>query len=341
MRTHCQQFAQALDRYPGALTTSQPHANFAFERLGDLGQHFGRARMQPMGIGQRHLGARPVCWHVPAQSFEHRATGCRPAQLLTTTLNQQIAQPFEHGLMRFPHAGQHEKPIERLTLMLKIRDWRDESETRTLHRLLAAQPPEAVPQRQRLSKRQTGIEAGLHALRTLEQLHTLPSQLVEIIRRDTQRDQLAIKRQRLRRALQQVDDRLWSVSFLQPLAQIALTQCPGQQLQQAQVLVGARRDADGEIHQLAVAPIDAGRKMQQPHAGDEHLITGFRRAMGDRDALPEKRRTLRFARTQPVQITRRDQPISHQNFTQQGQRGRLVHRRLVHMDVLRIQLKHE
>ncbi len=81
--------------------------------------------------------------------------------------------------------------------------------------------------------------------------------------------------------------------------------------------------------------------MQQPHAGDEHLITGFRRAMGDRDALPEKRRTLRFARTQPVQITRRDQPISHQNFTQQGQRGRLVHRRLVHMDVLRIQLKHE
>ncbi len=86
------------------------------------------------------------------------------------------------------------------------------------------------------------------------------------------------------------------------------------------MFVGTRSDTDGQIHQLAVAPVDAGRKMQQPHTGGEHLITGFRRAMGNRKALTEKGRALRFTRTQPVQITRRDQPVGDQNFTQQGQR---------------------
>src|SRR3546814_733846 len=80
--------------------------------------------------------------------------------------------------------------------------------------------------------------------------------------------------------------------------------------------------------------------MQQPHAGGEHLITGFRRAMGNRKALTEKGRALRFTRTQPAQITRRDQPVGDQNFTQQGQRRWLVRRGLMHVDVLCIQLKH-
>src|SRR5690606_26928372 len=130
----------------------------------------------------------------------------------------------------FAQAGQHEKTIERLPLMLEMGSWRDEGETRTLHRLLATQPPEAIPQRQRLAKRQTGVETRLHALRALEQLDALPGQLVEIIRSDTQRDQLAIQRQRLGRTLQEVDDGFRAFGFLQRLAQIAFTQCSGQQL---------------------------------------------------------------------------------------------------------------
>src|SRR3546814_4519540 len=117
--------------------------------------------MQAMCSVQRHAGTRPVCRHFAAQGFEHWATGRRLAQLLATAFDQQIAQPLEHGLMRLTHAGQHKKPVERLPLMLKIRGWRDEGETRTLHRLLAAQPPETVTQRQRLAKRQTGVETQI------------------------------------------------------------------------------------------------------------------------------------------------------------------------------------
>ncbi len=194
MRAHRQQFAQTLGRYPGALTASQPHTDFSIEGLSDFGQYLGRTRMQTMGVSQWHLGTRPVCRHFAAQGFEHCATGRRLAQLLPAAFDQQIAQALEHRPMRFAQAGQHEKTIERLPLMLEMGSWRDEGETRTLHRLLATQPPEAIPQRQRLAKRQTGVETRLHALRALEQLDALPCQLVEIIRSDTQRDQLAIQR---------------------------------------------------------------------------------------------------------------------------------------------------
>ncbi len=194
MRTHRQQLAQALGRHARALATSQTHSDLAGEGLCDLGQHLCRTRMQAMGVGERHLGTRPVCRHFAAQGFEHCATGRRLAQLLPAAFDQQIAQALEHRPMRFAQAGQHEKTIERLPLMLEMGSWRDEGETRTLHRLLATQPPEAIPQRQRLAKRQTGVETRLHALRALEQLDALPGQLVEIIRSDTQRDQLAIQR---------------------------------------------------------------------------------------------------------------------------------------------------
>ncbi len=107
------------------------------------------------------------------------------------------------------------------------------------------------------------------------------------------------------------------------------------------MLVGTRGDADGEVDLLAVAPVDALRKMQQPHARGEHLIAGFRGAMGDRDALAEKGRALGFACAQAVQVAGRHQPVGNQHLAEQGQRGRFVRRDLMRVDVLRIQLKHE
>ena len=293
-----------------------------------------------MGVGQRHLRAWPVGGHLAAQSFEHRAAGSRLTQLLPAAFDQQVAQPLEHGLMRLTHAGQHEQPIERLALMLEIRDWRDESEARTLHRLLAAEPPQAIPQRQRLAERQTGIEARLHALRPLEQLDALPGQLIEVIGDDAQPDQLAIERQCLRRTLQQINDRLGALRLLQRLAQIAFAQRSGQQLQQPQMLIRPRGNADGEVHLLTVSPIHTGGKVQQPHTGGEHLIAGLRRAVGNRDALTEKGRALRFARAQTVEVTGRHQPVGDQHLAQQSQRRGLICCGLMHVDVLCIQLKH-
>ncbi len=340
MRAQRQQLAQALGRHPRALTASQAHPDLAGESLCDLGQNLGGPRVQAVGIGQRHPGARPVRRHVAPQGFEHCATGGRLAQLRAAPLDQQVAQAFEHRPVRFTEAGQHEQAVERLAVMIQRRGGCDERQPRSLHRLLAAQPPEALTQRQGLVEREPGIEAGDHAFGALEQLDALPGQLIEVLGGDAQPHQLAIERQFLRRPLQQRDDRLGAFGLLQRLTEVALAEGAGQQLQQTQMLVGTRGDADGEVDLLAVAPVDALRKMQQPHARGEHLIAGFRGAMGDRDALAEKGRALGFACAQAVQVAGRHQPVGDQHLAEQGQRGRFVRRDLMHVDVLRIQLKH-
>ncbi|MNY69469.1 hypothetical protein D3C86_2074150 [compost metagenome] len=71
-----------------------------------------------------------------------------------------------------------------------------------------------------------------------------------------------------------------------------------------------------------------------------HLIAGFRRAVGNRDALAQIGRTLGFARLHPGQVTGRDQIIAHQTIGKQRQRRRFIRGAMAHLDLRDIQLEH-
>ncbi|MNT71030.1 hypothetical protein D3C72_2094740 [compost metagenome] len=71
-----------------------------------------------------------------------------------------------------------------------------------------------------------------------------------------------------------------------------------------------------------------------------HLIAGFWRAMGNRDALAQVGRTLRFARLHPGQVAGRDQIIVHQAIGKQRQRRRFIRGAMAHLDLRDIQLEH-
>ena len=79
----------------------------------------------------------------------------------------------------------------------------DEGQARALDADLAVQPPQAIAQRQGFTTRQSEGETAASTPGLTQQARALPEQLVEIFGRLPQRDQLAVQRQRLRRALQQ------------------------------------------------------------------------------------------------------------------------------------------
>ncbi|MOA15037.1 hypothetical protein D3C78_1351750 [compost metagenome] len=111
-------------------------------------------------------------------------------------------------------------------------------------------------------------------------------------------------------------------------------------MQQAQVFVGFRGDADRQVHGLAVAPVHALGEMQQAHAGAQHQLAGFRRAVGNRDALAEVGGTLRLAGLQPGEVAAGDQAVLFQHGAEQGQCFGLVRRPLVHANLPGVEFEH-
>ncbi len=76
--------------------------------------------------------------------------------------------------------------------------------------------------------------------------------------------------------------------------------------QQRQVLVGAGGNADRHIGDLAVAPGDALRELENLHAGFQHLIAGVGGAVRNGDAIAEIGGGLQLARQHAVHVTGAD-----------------------------------
>jgi len=140
--------------------------------------------------------------------------------------------------------------------------------------------------------------------------------------------------------LQQFQQRFGGAGATQGLAQIGLAEGAGQQLQQAQVFIGFRRDADRQINDLAIAPVDTIGKLHQAHAGGEYLIAGFRSAVGNGDALTEKGRALGFPGLQAGEVTVGHQTVGDQMTGQQLQGSGFIHSRLAHGYLLYSELEH-
>jgi hypothetical protein len=140
--------------------------------------------------------------------------------------------------------------------------------------------------------------------------------------------------------LQQLQQRFRRTGTAQGLAQIGFAEGAGQQLQQAQVLVGFGRDADRQIDNLTITPIDALGKLHQAHAGGEYLIAGFRGAVRNGNTLAEKGRALGFPGLQAGEIAIGDQAIGNQMIGQQLQGGGFIHGRLAHGYLLYSELEH-
>ncbi|MNS08511.1 hypothetical protein D3C72_399740 [compost metagenome] len=338
--TEAEQFAQALYRHRAVLTVDDANADLAFKTFCQLREDFRRARMQTVGVGQRNACARPIGWQLTAEHFQHCTATGGATQFMTATFDQQRAQAFEQGLMGLTEAGQTEQSVQRLT---EIAQWfvrSDEGQPRTLDRLLAVQPPQAIAQRQRFDLLQHGGETVAHAVGVTQQTRTTPDQFFEIFGGHAQTDHLCIQRQLLRRALQQFEQGFGRAGATERLTQIGLAEGASQQLQQAQVFIGFGRDTDRQVDDLPVAPIHAFGKLHQAHAGGKHLIAGFWRTVGNGNTLTEKGRALGFACLQAGEVTLGDQAVGNQMPGQQLQRCGLIHSRLAHGYLLYSELEH-
>ncbi|MCY1361089.1 hypothetical protein D9M69_477450 [compost metagenome] len=120
--------------------------------------------MQAVGVGQRDACARPIGRQFTAENFQHLATAGGAAQFVTTAFNQQRAQTLEQRLMGFTQAGQTEQTSEWLAEITQRSVRGDEGQARTLHRLFAVQPPQAIAQGQRFNLLQHGGETVAHAV---------------------------------------------------------------------------------------------------------------------------------------------------------------------------------
>ncbi len=338
--TEAEQLAQAFDRHGATGTVDDTHTDITVETLRQLRQDLRRPGMQPMGIGQGNPRARPIGRQLAAQHFEHRPAAGGAAQFVTTAFNQQRTQAFKQSLVRCAETGQAEQAAQGLAEVAHRFVRGDEGQARTLDRLLAVQPPEAVAQGQGFHLLQHGGKTIADTIGLAQQARTAPDQFFEIIRGHPQADHLCIQRQLLRCALQQLEQRFSGTGATQGLAQIGFTEGPGQQLQQAQVLVGTCSDTDGQVDDLAVAPVHTFGKLQQAHPGGEHLVAGFRRAVGNRNTLAEKGRALGFTRLQTRQVTLGHQAVRHQSVREQLQGCRFVHGRLAHGNLLYGELEH-
>ncbi|MNM84628.1 hypothetical protein D3C81_967220 [compost metagenome] len=339
--TEAQQLAQALGRNGRLAAVDHTQTNFTVKRLGQLRQLLGRPRMQAMGIGQADARTGPIRRHFTAQHFEHRAAIGGAAQFLAAAFDQQRAQALKQSLMGFAQASEAEHPVQRLVAITQRLLWGDKGQPGLTHGLLAVQPPQAFAQRQRLDLLQHPGKTSADTIGAVQQTRRAPDQLVEIFGRHAQADHLRIQRQLLRRALQQLEQCLGRTGPTQRLGQVGFTQSAGQQLQQAQVFIGACGDTDGQVHLMAIAPVHTLGELQQTHAGGKHLIAGFRGAMGDRNTLAQKGRTLRLAGLQASQVAVGNQAIADQVLGHKLQRRRLIHSRLAHGYLLYSELEHD
>ncbi len=315
-----EQFAQALDRHRRLRAVEHTHTDIAFEALGQLRQHLRRASVQPMRVGQHDPHTGPVSRSLAAQHLQYGAAAGGLVEGLPTAFDQHFAQALKQRLMGRAEAGQAEQAIERLVAITQGLLRGDEGKARLTHLALAVQPPQALTQWQGVGLLQHGSEAAVDTTGALQQTRTAPGQLVEIFGRQVQADQLRIQRQFLRRTLQQFEQRLGRAGPAQRLGQVGFTEGTGQQLQQAQMFVGTGGNADGQVDDLAIPPVHTFRELQQAHAGGEHQLARLRGAMRDGDALAKKRRALRFARLQAVEITVGNQAVGNQLLRQQAQR---------------------
>ncbi|MOA21823.1 hypothetical protein D3C78_1423370 [compost metagenome] len=113
-------------------------------------------------------------------------------------------------------------------------------------------------------------------------------------------------------------------------AEVGFAQGAGEQLQQAQMLVGPGGDTDGEVDDLPAAPVHPLGELQQAHAGVEHQVTGLGGAMGNGDTLAEEGRALGFASLQAGEVARRHQAIAFKPLGEHPQRAGLVRRDQAH-----------
>ena len=296
--------------------------------------------MQAVGVGQGDGGTGPVGGHITAQGLQHRATAGGTPQFMAAPLDQQRAQAFEQGLMRLPQAGQAKQATEGLAQVAHGFVRGDERQPRALDRLFAVQPPQAIAQGQGVHLLQHRRKTVTHAVGLAQQAGAAPHQFLEIISRHAQANHLRVQRQFLGRTLQQFEQGLGAAGAAQGLAEICFAQGTGQQLQQAQVFVGLGGNADGQVNDLAVAPVHALGELQQAHAGGEHLVAGFGGAVGNGDALAEKGRALGLAGLQAGQIAFGDQAIGHQFVGEQPQGRGLIHRRLANGYLLQGEFEH-
>ncbi len=296
--------------------------------------------MQAMGVGQGHAQARPVHRQLAAQGLQHGAHRSRTGQFGAAAIHQQVAQAFQHSARRIAALGQAEQPAQGLAGVLQLALRGDEGQAGPADLLAAAQPPQALAQRQRLALLQRGEEAALHAAGGLEPARGEQQQFVEVFGALPQRHQLRVQGQGLRGAAQGLQQLLGILRLAQHRAGVALAQGAGQQLQQVQVLVRTRGDADGQVDDLPVAPVHAFGEMQQAHAGAAHEVAGLRSAVGDGDALAEVGGALGLAGLEPGEVARLDQAVGLQGLAEQFEGGRLVRGPLLHADLLRGQFEH-
>lgn len=325
-----QQFAQAAGADGGLAAVGDTDADFPGKGLGRLGQLLGGAGMQAVGVGQGHAQARPVGDGVTAEGFQQRTAGDGVHDLAAAPFHQQAAQALQQRLVGIPQARQAEQAGQGLALVLQGRRRGDEGQARPLHGLVGVQPPEAVAQGQRLALQQGRRKALVDAAGAAQQAGALQGQLVEVFGLAAEGDQLVVQRQVTGSALEQLEDGLGALGRAQGLAQLAFAEGTGQQLQQAQVLVGLGGDADGQVHALAIAPLHAAGEMQQAYAGGVHQVAGLGGAVGNRDALAEAGGALRFAGLQRRQVAVGGQAVRYQPLRHLAQGVGLVRRGQAH-----------
>ncbi|RMT85845.1 hypothetical protein ALP39_04882 [Pseudomonas marginalis pv. marginalis] len=335
-----QQLAQALHRHRAHRTVDDAHTDVAFKTFCQLREDLRRSRMQPVGVGQGDACARPIRRQLTAQHFEYCTAAGGTAQFLAATFDQQGAQALKQRLVGFAQAGQAEQAVKRLAEVAHGFIRRDKRQARTLDRLLAVQPPQAIAKGQCIDLLQYSGETIAHTIGLAQQACASPDQLFEVIGGHAQADHLRIQRQLLRRALQQLEQRFGAAGTAQCLAQVGFTEGAGEQLQQAQVFIGFGGNADGQVHDLTVAPVHPFGELQQAYAGRKYLVAGFGSAVRDGDTLAKKGRALGFTGLQAAEIPLGDQAIDHQFVSEQVQGSRLIHSHLAHGYLLYSELKH-
>ncbi len=335
-----QQFAQALGRHGAVLAVDNAHADLAFEAFCQLRKDLRRTRVQAMGVGQADTSAGPVGGQLATEHLQHLAAAGGTAQFVAATFDQQCAESLEQCLVSFAETGEAEQATQGLAQITDGLVRCHEGQARTLDGLFAVQPPQAIAQRQRIDLLQYPGKAVTHAICLAQQTGATPHQFFEIVGRYAEPDHLRIQGQLLRRTLQQLQQGFGGAGTPQCLAQIGLAEGTGQQLQQAQVLIGLGRDADRQVDDLPVTPVHAVRELQQTNTGRVHQVAGLRRTVGDGDTLAKKSRTLGFAGLQAGEITFGHQAIGHQFVSEQLQRGGFIHGGLGHGYLLWIELEH-
>ena len=200
-----EQLAEALHRYRWLRAIDQAHTNFPFKAFGQLCKHLGRSGMQAMWIGQHDTCAGPVRRRLAAQYFQYRTAVGGLVEHLPAAFDQHFAKTLKQGLVSGAKAGQAEQTVERLVAVTQRLLRGDEGEARLTNLALAVQPPQALAQRQRFGLLEHGGKATVDTVGTLQQAGTAPGQFVEVFSRQVQPHQLRIQRQRLWRALQQLE----------------------------------------------------------------------------------------------------------------------------------------